>query len=102
MDLSDNIFTEVGSSAMAEAVGQLKRLKVVQFGDCLVRTEGAKALAAALDAGHESLEELALSHNEIRVEGALAVLNAVVRKPGLRKLDLDGELERECVVCACQ
>ena len=86
---------------MAEAVGQLKRLKVVQFGDCLVRTEGAKSLAAALDAGHEFLEELVLSHNEIRVEGALAVLNTVVRKPGLKKLDLDGELGRQVRTCVC-
>lgn len=86
---------------MSNAVRELKRLRVVHFEDCLMRTEGAKALAAALEAGHESLEELWLGYNEIRVEGGLAALNAVVRKGGLRKVDLNGEGDRPlCAECA--
>lgn len=77
---------------MANAVRELKNLKVVHFEDCLMRTEGVKALAAALEAGHECLEELILSHNEIRVEGGMEVLNVVAKKQGLRKIDLNGEL----------
>ena len=76
---------------MADAVRGLTNLKVVHFEDCLMRTEGVKALAAAMEAGHEGLEELLLGHNEIRVEGGMAILNVVVRKRGLKKIDLNGE-----------
>lgn len=87
---------------MADAVGQLERLKVMHFGDCLMRNEGAKALAAALEAGHESLEELVLGYNEIRLEGGLAVLNVVARKRGLRKVNLNGEggVQVYCIILA--
>uniref|UniRef100_A0A8C2F4Q7 Ran GTPase activating protein 1b n=1 Tax=Cyprinus carpio TaxID=7962 RepID=A0A8C2F4Q7_CYPCA len=45
LNLNDNTFTKRGSTAMAEC------LKVINFGDCLVRSEGAIAIAAALREG---------------------------------------------------
>lgn len=56
IDLNDNTFTEVGSKAMAEVLPHLQKLRVINFGDCLVRAEGAKAIADAIKEGHQQLE----------------------------------------------
>lgn len=56
IDLNDNTFTEVGSKSMAEALPHLQKLRVINFGDCLVRSEGAHAIAKAIKEGHQLLE----------------------------------------------
>ena len=38
-----------------QSLPKLQNLEVVNFGDCLVRTEGAKALAMSLKDGHQNL-----------------------------------------------
>ena len=70
----------------------LKNLEVINFGDCLVKTAGAKALAQALQKGVPNLKELNLSFDEIDAEGALAISEASQNKDFLEKLDLNGEL----------
>jgi Ran GTPase-activating protein (RanGAP) involved in mRNA processing and transport len=62
IDLNDNTFTEVGSKAMAGVLPDLQKLKVINFGDCLVRPEGAHAIADAIKEGHQQLEVRAFSH----------------------------------------
>ena len=56
IDLNDNTFTEEGSLAMAEVLPDLQDLKVINFGDCLVRSDGARAIAEAIKDGHRQLE----------------------------------------------
>lgn len=56
IDLNDNTFTEEGSLAMAEVLPDLQDLRVINFGDCLVRSGGARAIAEALKDGHRQLE----------------------------------------------
>lgn len=56
IDLNDNTFTEVGSKAVAAVLPHLEKLKVINFGDCLVRPEGAKAIADAIRDRHQHLE----------------------------------------------
>ena len=56
IDLNDNTFTEVGARAMAEVLPELPKLRVINFGDCLVRPEGAQAIASVLKDGHHQLE----------------------------------------------
>ena len=56
IDLNDNTFTEVGSRSMAEVLPHLPKLRVINFGDCLVRPEGACAIADAIKDGHQQLE----------------------------------------------
>ena len=56
INLSDNTFGEEGSSAIANILPDLQKLQVINFGECLVRSEGAIALATALMDGHPLLE----------------------------------------------
>ena len=56
IDLNDNTFTEVGSKSMAEALPNLQKLRVINFGDCLVRQDGGRAIAEAIKDGHQLLE----------------------------------------------
>ena len=56
IDLNDNTFTEDGSVAMAEVLPNLQQLRVINFGDCLVRPGGAKAISEAIKDGHPLLK----------------------------------------------
>lgn len=56
IDLNDNTFTEVGSKSMAQVLPSLQKLRVINFGDCLVRPEGARAIASAIGDSHQLLE----------------------------------------------
>ena len=73
----------------------LKSLEVINFGDCLVKTEGAKELAKSLRSGVNNLQELNLSYDEINKEGALAIVEALESKDCLKKLELNGEHIKE-------
>lgn len=63
---------------------------MINFGDCLVRSEGAIALAAVLREGLPILKELNLSFGEITEAAALVVAQAVTDKPHMEKVDLNG------------
>ncbi len=56
IDLNDNTFTEEGSVAMAEVLPSLQQLRVINFGDCLVKSGGAQAIAQAIKDGHKLLQ----------------------------------------------
>uniref|UniRef100_A0A3P8WYV3 Ran GTPase-activating protein 1 n=1 Tax=Cynoglossus semilaevis TaxID=244447 RepID=A0A3P8WYV3_CYNSE len=90
LNLNDNTFTKKGTMAMAQALKYLRNVQVINFGDCLVRSEGAIALAAVLRDGLPILKELNLSFGEITEAAALVVAHAVMDKPHMEKLDLNG------------
>ncbi|CAL8302461.1 unnamed protein product [Lota lota] len=90
LNLNDNTFTKRGALAMAQALRHLKNIQVINFGDCLVRTEGAVALSAVLREGLPVLKELNLSYGEITEPAALLVAQAVLNKPQMEKVDLNG------------
>lgn len=52
----------VHSGLSAQALRHLRNLQVVNFGDCLVRSEGAIALAAVLREGLPVLKVTSPSH----------------------------------------
>lgn len=74
-----------------QVLPNLKNLEVINFGDCLVKTEGAKALAECLRSALNNLKELNLSFDEINKEGALAIVEALTSKESLEKLELNGK-----------
>ncbi|XP_028990825.1 ran GTPase-activating protein 1b [Betta splendens] len=90
LNLNDNTFTKRGTLAMAQTLKCLRNVEVINFGDCLVRSEGAIALAAALTEGLPILKELNLSYGEITEGAALMVAQAVMAKPHMEKVDLNG------------
>lgn len=54
--MSDNTLTELGSQAIAGVLPDLQDLRVLNLGECLVRSEGATLIAGALENGHALLE----------------------------------------------
>ncbi|KAM9306912.1 ran GTPase-activating protein 1-like [Pholidichthys leucotaenia] len=90
LNLNDNTLTKKGTLAMAQALRHLRNIQVINFGDCLVRSEGAIALAAVLREGLPILKEINLSFGEITEAAALVVAQAVVDKPYMEKVDLNG------------
>lgn len=57
-----------------------------------MKTEGAKALAKSLQGAVNNLKDLNLSFDEINKEGALAIVEALVNKESLEKLELNGKV----------
>ncbi|XP_047465970.1 ran GTPase-activating protein 1b [Mugil cephalus] len=90
LNFNDNTFTKRGTLAMAQALRHLRNVRAINFGDCLVRSEGAIALAAVLREGLPVLKELNLSFGEITEAAALVVAQAVMDKPHMEKVDLNG------------
>uniref|UniRef100_A0A3Q1GED4 Ran GTPase activating protein 1b n=2 Tax=Acanthochromis polyacanthus TaxID=80966 RepID=A0A3Q1GED4_9TELE len=90
LNFNDNTFTKKGTLAMAQALRHLRNVQVINFGDCLVRSEGAIALSAVLREGLPILKELNLSFGEITEVAALVVAQAVMDKPHMEKVDLNG------------
>ena len=62
----------------------------INFGDCLLRTDGAYMFAEALSDNHLQLEIVDLSSNDMNSDAALALTSAMKNKPNLKKLNLDG------------
>ncbi|ESN91763.1 hypothetical protein HELRODRAFT_189800 [Helobdella robusta] len=89
LNLSDNTFTERGSVSIAKALEKLKNLEEINFEDCLVRTEGVIAICNALKCSNDNLKVLILSGNELTMEGAEAVVEAIKKKKNLRELQLN-------------
>lgn len=56
IDLNDNTITLKGAKHIANALPHLQKLKVLNFDDCLLRTDGATVLADALTEKHMNLE----------------------------------------------
>ena len=56
LNLSDNTFSDEGSAAIAAVLPGLQQLRVMNFGECLVRSPGASAIAAAIADQHQLLE----------------------------------------------
>ncbi|XP_060884053.1 ran GTPase-activating protein 1b [Labrus mixtus] len=90
LNFNDNTFTKKGTLAMAQALRHLRNIQVINFGDCLVRSEGAIALAAVLREGLPILKELNVSFGEITEAAALVVAQAIIDKPHMEKVDLNG------------
>lgn len=118
IDLNDNTFTEVGSRSMAAVLPSLEKLRVINFGDCLVRPEGAQAIADAIRDGHQRLEvsrpstskvvhahlveehiyflfvhpqEVNLSYGELDQDAGLAIAGALTNKKALKTIELNGK-----------
>ncbi|XP_035825246.1 ran GTPase-activating protein 1 [Aplysia californica] len=72
-----------------QALPKLTQLEIINFGDCLVRTDGARAIANVLNQGHKQLKELILSGNEITKPGALDVVESLEGKSSLINVDLN-------------
>jgi len=90
VNLNDNTFGIKGAMSLAQVLESMNSLKTLNLGDALIRNNGALAISTALKRGAASLEEIILYGNEIRIDGALAVVEAVSHRNNLKSLNLDG------------
>lgn len=90
LNLNDNTFGKKGAAAIAKVLPSLQKLRQINFGDCLLKTSGVILLADGLKNGHTALNDLNLEHNEIRLKGALTLVQAMSDKTNLKSLNLNG------------
>merc|ERR1719180_624905 len=88
--MNDNTFTSKGAKAMAEALKKLEKLEVLNLGDCLLKSAGAKLICRASKGRHPNLKELVLDSNEIRVKAVDDLVKAVKGKSNLEKVSISG------------
>jgi Ran GTPase-activating protein 1 len=92
LDLQDNTFTLLGSSALAKVVQGWASLRELGVGDCLLSARGGIKVAQALAAGkNEKVETLRLQFNDINAEGVKHFLFAAKNTlPALKRVELNG------------
>lgn len=92
LDLQDNTFTALGSTALSEVVGQWKSLKELGVGDCLLSARGGIKVAKALAKGeNKETEILRLQFNELDAKTIAQFLSATkAALPKLRRIELNG------------
>ncbi|OKL62019.1 Ran GTPase-activating protein 1 [Talaromyces atroroseus] len=92
LDLQDNTFTLLGSTALAGVVQGWTSLRELGVGDCLLSARGGIKVAQALAAGkNEKIETLRLQYNDINAEGVKQFLFAAKNSlPALKRIELNG------------
>ncbi|BCR91460.1 GTPase-activating protein RNA1 [Aspergillus chevalieri] len=94
LDLQDNTFTIMGSTALAGVLGGWSSLRELGVGDCLLSARGGIKVAQALAEGkNEKLQTLRLQYNEINAEGVKQLLHATrTGLQALRRIELNGNV----------
>ena len=88
INLNDNILTQKGAMAIADAVEVLPNLETLDLGDCLVRSEGLRKLTMSLKQCPK-IKHLNFAFGEVRLEAALDLVN-VLSLDKIKSLDLNG------------
>ena len=92
LDLQDNTFTVMASTALASVLANWPYLRELGVSDCLLSARGGLKIAQALaDGRNVNLETLRLQYNEINSEGVKHYLHAARSTlPSLRRIELNG------------
>ncbi|KAG5360275.1 Ran GTPase-activating protein 1 [Yarrowia sp. B02] len=93
LDLQDNTFTKKGAKALAKVYAEWPELIELGISDCLLSGKGSIFLGEALRDGKplEKLEILRLQYNEINLDGAEALYEALEKNlPAIKVLELNG------------
>ncbi|KAJ5565807.1 Leucine-rich repeat ribonuclease inhibitor subtype [Penicillium sp. DV-2018c] len=97
LDLQDNTFTSVGSTALANVLSGWPSLRELGVGDCLLSARGGVKVAHALAANkNQKLQTLRLQYNEMKAEAVKGFAHAAkTALPGLRRVELNGNIFSE-------
>ncbi|GKZ67094.1 hypothetical protein AnigIFM50267_001361 [Aspergillus niger] len=97
LDLQDNTFTIMGSTALAGVVSSWSSLRELGVSDCLLSGRGGVKVAQALaEAKNQKVQTLRLQYNEITAEGVKQFLHATkTALPALRRIELNGNIFNE-------
>jgi Ran GTPase-activating protein 1 len=97
LDLQDNTFTVMGSTALANSLAGWSSLLELGVGDCLLSARGGVKVAQALAANkNPKLQTLRLQYNEIKAEAVKGFTHAAkTALPSLRRVELNGNIFSE-------
>ncbi|KAJ5639683.1 Ran GTPase-activating protein 1 [Penicillium longicatenatum] len=94
LDLQDNTFTIMGSTALAGVLEGWASLRELAVGDCLLSARGGVKVAQALAANkNQKLQTLRLQYNEMKADSVKAITHAAkTALPSLRRVELNGNI----------
>jgi Ran GTPase-activating protein 1 len=97
LDLQDNTFTVIGSTALANTLPAWTSLRELGVGDCLLSARGGVKVANALAANNnQNLQTLRLQYNEMKAEAVKNFTHAAkTALPSLRRVELNGNIFSE-------
>ncbi|CAL5866082.1 uncharacterized protein PFLUO_LOCUS289 [Penicillium psychrofluorescens] len=97
LDLQDNTFTVMGSTALAMVLPGWPELRELGVGDCLLSARGGVKVAQALGMNqNQKLQTLRLQYNEMKAESVKQfAFSAKTALPGLRRVELNGNIFSE-------
>ncbi|OVA10420.1 Leucine-rich repeat [Macleaya cordata] len=90
LDMAGNDITVESAPALAACVATKQFLTKLNLSENELKDEGAILIAKALEEGHNQLKEVDLSTNAIRRAGARVLAKAVIHKPDLTLLNING------------
>ncbi|KAL0389509.1 UNVERIFIED_CONTAM: RAN GTPase-activating protein 2 [Sesamum calycinum] len=88
--MAGNEITAKAAPALASCIASKQFLAKLNLGENELKDEGAILIAKALEEGHGQLCEVDMNTNLIRRAGARCLATAVVGKPGLTLLNING------------
>ncbi|KAH6772762.1 RAN GTPase activating protein 1 [Perilla frutescens var. hirtella] len=90
LDMAGNEITAKAAPVLASCIASKQFLAKLNLSENELKDEGAILIAKALEEGHGQLCEVDMNTNLIRRAGARCLAQAVVSKPGLKLLNING------------
>lgn len=90
LEMAGNDITAEAAPALAACIAAKQLITKLNLAENELRDEGAIQISKALEDGHAQLKEVDLSSNFMRRAGARCLARAVVHKPGLKLLNING------------
>ncbi|KAJ9700269.1 hypothetical protein PVL29_005878 [Vitis rotundifolia] len=90
LEVAGNDITAEAAPALAACIAAKQLITKLNLAENELRDEGAIQISKALEDGHAQLKEVDLSSNFMRRAGARCLAHAVVHKPGLKLLNING------------
>ncbi|KAF3436299.1 hypothetical protein FNV43_RR23391 [Rhamnella rubrinervis] len=90
LDIAGNDITAKSAASLAACIAAKQFLMRLNLAENELKDEGAILIGKALEEGHGQLHEVDLSTNLIRRAGARLLAQVVVRKPGFKLLNING------------
>ncbi|KAG4132780.1 hypothetical protein ERO13_D08G055000v2 [Gossypium hirsutum] len=90
LEMAGNDITAKGTASLAACIASKQFLTNLNLAENELKDEGAILIANALGEGHGQLNEVDMSTNAIRRAGGRHLAQVVVKKPGFKLLNING------------
>ncbi|MBA0553598.1 hypothetical protein Golob_012768, partial [Gossypium lobatum] len=90
LDMAGNDITAKGAASVAACIASKQFLSKLNLAENELKDEGAILIGKSLGEGHDQLNEVDMSTNAIRRAGARLLAQVVVKIPGFKLLNING------------